>query len=142
MAGVVATATTTIEAGKDAVWKALTDPEEVKKYMMGSQVETDWKPGSPIVWKGEWEGKPFEDTGEILAVDEPNRLEITHFSPLTGQPDEPGSYHALVYTLEDKDGGTEVTLTQDNNGDKAEADRNASNWSMVLEGLKKAVEGG
>ncbi len=141
MAGLVATASTTIDAGRDRVWRAVTDSAELKQYFFGSDVETDWTPGSSITWSGEFDGKEYTDKGEIVAVDEPNRLEMTHFSPLTGQPDEPENYHALVFTLQDKNGGTEVTLTQDNNGDQAEADRNASNWSMVLEGLKKAVEG-
>ena len=54
---------------EELVWKALTDPALIGKYMLGAQVETDWKPGSPIVWKGEYEGKRYEDKGEILDFD-------------------------------------------------------------------------
>ena len=66
----VATAETEIEASPAEVWKALTDPELIKKYMFGSEVVTDWQPGSPITWKGEYEGKPYEDKGEILEVEQ------------------------------------------------------------------------
>jgi hypothetical protein len=49
MANYVATAETEINASPAQVWAALTDPELIKQYMFGSQVETDWHPRSPIV---------------------------------------------------------------------------------------------
>ena len=48
--------------------------------MFGSQVETDWQQGSPIAWKGEYEGKAYEDKGEIVAIVAARRLKVTHFS--------------------------------------------------------------
>jgi len=48
MTGKVASAETDIDAPRREVWRALTDPDEIEKYMFGSRVETDWKPGSPI----------------------------------------------------------------------------------------------
>ncbi|MEO7234728.1 MAG: SRPBCC family protein [Lapillicoccus sp.] len=142
MTGLVATATTTIEATKDKVWKALTDPDEVKAWFFGTDQRTDWTPGSPITWSGEWEGKPYEDKGEVVAVDEPHRFEVTHWSPLTGTDDAPENYHTLVYTLDDAAGHTEVTITQDNNGDDKEVQQNADSWSQMLGQLKKHVEAG
>ena len=69
MAGLIATAETDISAAPDRVWSALVDPEQIKQYMFGSQVVTDWQPGSPIVWKGVYDGKPYEDKGEVLEID-------------------------------------------------------------------------
>ena len=60
----VATATIEIDASPDEVWTALTDPEQIAKYMFGSQVVTDWQPGSPIVWKGEYEGRSTKTRGK------------------------------------------------------------------------------
>ena len=141
MNGIVATASIDIEAPAEQVWAALTEPEQIAAYMFGSQVETDWQVGSAITWNGEWEGKPYQDKGEVLAYDEPRRLSVTHFSPLTGQDDVPENYHTLVYELADADDGTSVTLSQDNNGSEEEAEHSTQNWTMVLEGLKKQVEG-
>ncbi len=87
MSGHIATAQCEIDAPPEKVWQALTDPELIKKYMFGSEVTTDWKPGSPITWKGEFEGRAYEDKGEIIAVEPRRRLEVTHFSPLTGAED-------------------------------------------------------
>ena len=89
MTGHIATAETEIDAPAKRVWEALTDPDEIEKYMFGSRVTTDWQPGSPITWKGEYEGKPFEDKGEILEVEPEHRLKLTHFSPLSGDETSP-----------------------------------------------------
>ena len=69
MSGHVATAQCEIEAPPEKVWRALTDPELIKKYMFGSEVRTDWQPGSPITWKGEFEGRPYMDKGEIVSFE-------------------------------------------------------------------------
>ncbi|MDX6239970.1 MAG: hypothetical protein QOG10_4785, partial [Kribbellaceae bacterium] len=81
MADHVATAETDISASPAQVWSALTDPEQIKKFMFGTDVQTDWQQGSPIVWKGVYEGKEYEDKGEILEIEQERRLKVTHFSP-------------------------------------------------------------
>lgn len=37
----------TVNASPSAVWHALTTPALVKKYLMGANVKSDWKVGSP-----------------------------------------------------------------------------------------------
>jgi uncharacterized protein YndB with AHSA1/START domain len=137
----VATAETDIKASPERVWDALVDPEQIKQYMFGSQVETDWKPGSAIVWKGEYEGKPYQDKGQILTVEPQHRLEVTHFSPMSGQKDEPANYHRLTYVLDGDGDTTHLSLSQDNNGSQEEAEHSKANWQMMLTGIKKLVEG-
>jgi uncharacterized protein YndB with AHSA1/START domain len=142
MTNIVAKTEVTVAAPVGQVWKALTDPDTIAKYFFGTRVETDWEPGSPIVWAGEYEGKRYEDKGKILDV-EPNRLlRMTHFSPASGQTDEPENYHTVTYVLDEEGGSTRVSLSQDNNGGDAEAERATANWNMVLSGLKRTVEGG
>jgi uncharacterized protein YndB with AHSA1/START domain len=141
MAGYVATAQIEIDASPDRVWSALTDPEQIEKYMFGSRVETDWKPGSPIVWKGEYEGKRYEDKGEIVEIEPKRRLKVTHFSPLSGQEDVPENYHTLVYELDEHDGHTRVSLSQDGNASEEAAEHSKANWQTMLSGLKNLIEG-
>ena len=43
----VATAETEVSASPAQVWKALTDPDQIKKYMFGTDVATDWRQGQP-----------------------------------------------------------------------------------------------
>jgi uncharacterized protein YndB with AHSA1/START domain len=135
-----ARATTTIAAGRAAVWKALTDPAAIKQYMFGADVISDWRKGSSIVWKGEYQGKSYEDKGEILAIEPEKSLQYSHFSPLAGKPDLPENYHTVTITLSGDDGTTNVSLTQDKNGSEESRAESEKNWTMMLDGLKKNVE--
>ena len=136
----IATVETEVEAPASRVWAALTDPDVIERYMFGARVVTDWKPGSSIVWKGEYEGKPFEDKGEVLEVVPEQRLKVTHFSPLSGEDDVPENYHTVTYELESDNGTTHVSLSQDNNPSAEAAEHSQANWEKMLSGLKATVE--
>jgi uncharacterized protein YndB with AHSA1/START domain len=136
----VAHAETEISASPQQVWDAMTDPEAISRFMFGSKVETDWEEGSPITWSGEYDGRPFQDKGEILEVVENQRLRMTHFSPLSGEDDVPENHHTLDYRLEDRGASTRLTLDQDGNDSAAQAEQFAGNWQMMLDQLKKYVE--
>jgi uncharacterized protein YndB with AHSA1/START domain len=135
-----AKATTTIHAPASKVWDALTKPDLIKQYLFNTEVISDWKEGSPITYKGEWEGKAFEDKGKILKMEPEKLLMSTHWSPLSGVPDSPENYHTVTYTLSEKDGRTEVTITQDNNASEEEKAHSEENWKTVLAGMKKLLE--
>ena len=136
----IAKAATTIKTSADKVWNALTDPEMIKKYMFGATVISDWKEGSKITWKGEWEGKPYEDKGKILRFEPKKNLQYSHFSPLSGLHDNPENYHIVTIDLEEKDEQTRVSLTQDNNASEKDRDHSEKNWKMMLDSLKKLLE--
>jgi uncharacterized protein YndB with AHSA1/START domain len=138
----IASASVVVKAPPERVWHALTDPGTIAKYMFGSTVTSDWTVGSTITYAGEYEGKKYEDHGEILEIVPNELLRSTHFSPLSGKPDVPENYHTLEYTLTPQGDGktTEVTLTQDNNASEQEAEHSAQNWKQMLDGLKKVVE--
>jgi len=137
-----ATAEVTIKGGVSQVWDALVSPDKIKRYMFGADVVSDWKVGSPIVWRGEWRGKPFEDKGRILEIQPGKRLRYSHFSPLSGEPDRPESYHTVTIQVEGIDGEVHVDLSQDHAGDEKARQESSRNWNMMLEGLKKTVETG
>jgi uncharacterized protein YndB with AHSA1/START domain len=136
----LAKASTTIEATAAEVWDALVDPAKIHEYMFGTNVTSDWKEGGPITWKGEWEGKPYEDKGVILKMKPTQVLQYTHFSPLAGLPDKPENYHKVTIELAENGASTNVTLTQDNNTSEKEREHSEKNWAMMLDGLKKFVE--
>lgn len=140
MPGLVAKASTEIAAPAERVWKALTDPAAIKQYYFGTDLKTTWKVGSPITFKGEWEGRPYEDKGVVKTFDAPRTLAYSHFSPLAGKPDKPENYHNIVVTLAPSGKRTRVTLEQDNNATEDERAHSAKNWEMMLGGLKKFVE--
>jgi len=135
-----AKATTTIHAPASKVWAALTQPNLIKQYLFDTEVISDWKVGSPIIYRGEWQGKPFEDKGKILKIEPEKLLMSTHWSPLSGVPDTPENYHTVTYTLSGKGDSTEVTITQDNNASEEEKEHSEQNWKTVLDGMKKLLE--
>ena len=141
MAGFTATAETDVAATPERVWGALTDPDQIAEYMGGSQVVTSWKVGSSITWQGEYDGRSYQDKGEVLTYDEPHVLSVTHYSPMMGQPDEPENYHTLVYTLTKSDDRTHLQLTQDGCDSEEQAAHFSKNWQGMLDGLKAHVEG-
>ena len=136
-----AKASITINAPAPRVWEALINPELIKQYLFGADVITDWKEGSQIIYKGTYEGKAYEDKGNVRKA-EPNKLLlITHWSPLSGSPDRPENYHQVSYELTAENGSTHLTITQDNNASKEEQEQNSNFWKTVLEGMKKLLEG-
>lgn len=136
----IATATTTISAPIRKVWNALVDPQVIKQYMFGTDVVSDWKEGDAIVWKGEWQGKPYEDRGVIKKIEPEHLIQYTHFSPLEGKPDVPENNHTITIELSSQGDQTAVTLSQDNNATAAAQEHSEKMWQMMLDSMKKVLE--
>ena len=130
----------TIPAKDADVWETLTSKAGMKAYMMGADVETDWKVGSPITMKGEFNGKAFEDRGEVRSFEPGRKLSYTH------QSGGKGPEHLVTVEIAPKGEATEVTITQANaDGSVTDADREhkaeyEKTWGMMLDGLEKAVK--
>ena len=133
---------TLIDADPGTVWDALTARKSA--MFMGADVETDWGPGSPISFTGEFEGKAFKDHGEIRDIEDRRRLTFTHYSPTSGKPDVPDSYNLVDVRLEPESGRTRVRLSQTPLGggrpDEPTVEAFRRNWEVMLGGLKQAAE--
>ena len=138
----ISKASTIINTSTSKVWDALTKPELIKQYMFGTEVITDWQVGSPITYKGIWDGKAYEDKGKVLQIEIEKFLVSTFWSSLAGLPDIPENYKTVRYELVPEDNGTRLTITQDNNDSQEEAAHSKQNWKMVLDGMKKLLEEG
>jgi uncharacterized protein YndB with AHSA1/START domain len=130
-----------IPAKPQDVWQTLTSKDGMKAYMMGADVQTDWKVGSPITMKGEFDGKAYEDRGEVRSFERWRRFSYTHVSSAA-----PGAEHLVTFELRPTDGdATEVTVTQENlDGSVSDTDREHQaqyerTWAAMLEGVEKAV---
>jgi uncharacterized protein YndB with AHSA1/START domain len=62
-----------VNAAPAEVWKVLTTPRLIRKYLMGTDVTSDWKEGSAIDYTGVYEGKAYHDRGIIKEM-EPEKL--------------------------------------------------------------------
>lgn len=129
-----------IAAPVEKVWAALTRPELVEQYFFGTKLVTDWQVGSPIFFRGEWEGKAYEDKGTVLAFDAPKSLKYNYWSSWGELPDVPENYANITYAVHEEGGMTIVTVTQDNIENEEKRAHSEQNWQMVLGGMKDMLE--
>ncbi len=136
----IAKAAITINAPATKVWEALVTPQLIKRYLFGTEVITDWQAGSPITYKGIWEGKAYEDKGKVLQIEPSKLLVSTFWSSMAGLADIPENYKTVRYDLLVEGKGTRLTITQDNNDNQDEANNSEQNWKAVLAEMKKLIE--
>ena len=139
--GFTAKKTITIHAPVERVWKALTDPAEVKQYFFGSNLHTTWKPGTPVRFTGEWDGKSYEDKGTVLQFEAGKMLQYDYHSSWSDKPDLPENYQIITYRVKSKGDSTLLAISQSNIPTLEQKVHSAQNWGMLLKSLKKLVEG-
>jgi uncharacterized protein YndB with AHSA1/START domain len=135
---------TSIEVNAPAakVWQALTDAAIVKQYFFGTNVKSDWKKGSPITWEGEWEGKSYKDTGTVLDIEPGKMLKYNYWSSMSGTENIPENYVDITYDLDEKDGKTVLTITQEKIKTEEAKEHSVQNWQWVFGKMKEMVESG
>ncbi|HEY2002955.1 MAG TPA: SRPBCC domain-containing protein [Acidobacteriaceae bacterium] len=91
-----------VEVGAPAatLWRVLTESAFIEQYMFGCYAETDWKPGSPLLWKGAADHKLYVK-GDIVAIEPPHRLVYTVIDPNSPIPDIPENYLRMTYELKE-----------------------------------------
>ncbi|HEY3251502.1 MAG TPA: SRPBCC domain-containing protein [Ignavibacteria bacterium] len=134
--------TAKINADISKVWNAFTDPEKTKEFMFGARVESDWKVGSPIIWKGMKDGKDIVFVqGSILNIEPGMVLQYTAFGPSGKLEDIPSNYTRVTMKFAPADGSTLLTVTQDNfGGDETRYSESNSGWDYTIKGLKGLME--
>lgn len=128
-----------IHAPLEKVWEAVTKPEIVKQYFFGTNLETTWEVGTPILFKGEWEGKEYVDKGIVQSFVPEKSLSYTYKSSSDESPDVPENYQLVTYQVDPRDVGVELSISQTAETQE-KADHSEKNWCMVLEEVKKLLE--
>jgi uncharacterized protein YndB with AHSA1/START domain len=139
-----------IHAPIEIVWDMLTNPEHTKKYMFGCETVSEWKPGSPLLWRANHEGKETVFVkGHVVAIQPPTLLTYTVIDPNADMPDIPDNYLNVTYELSAQDGTTVLTVSQDGfekaaDGEKRYQDvyNNGQGWNPILVEIKKLAEAG
>lgn len=126
-------------APKARVWKALTDPADIKQYFFGTNLITEWKIGGPIRFVGEWEGKSYEDKGTVLKFEPESILQYNYWSSMSGKEDKPVNYQTITYRVTEKDGLTNVQILQDGVTEETR-EHSEQNWKMMFEEIRRLVE--
>jgi uncharacterized protein YndB with AHSA1/START domain len=135
-----------IHAPASRVWTVLTDSAFIQQYMFGCVVETNWKPGSPLLWKGAADGHLYVK-GDVVAIDPPHRLEYTVLSADMKIDDIPENYLTIIYELkQNNESSTQLHVSMGDfnavgNG-KARYDETIAGggWALMLEKIKQLAE--
>ncbi|MEO6687195.1 MAG: SRPBCC domain-containing protein [Dyadobacter sp.] len=136
----IATTSISIFSSPLEVWKALIDPDIIKEYMHGTETQTTWELHTPITFRGEWEGVPYIDKGEIVEIIPQRVLSYTYWSPLSGTEDFEDNYSVITYHISPYDDETTLTVTQDNIETDEKVIAAEENWMKTLTHLKKILE--
>ena len=134
------TTSVTIDAPVERVWDALTTPEQIKGWFFGVDTESDWKAGDTLTHTGEWQGTPYADKGEILRIQPPTLLVHTHWSDVSGLPDEPTNYQHVIWALAGNGGSTRLTITERNLPSQEAKETSEESWKVALMALKHMLE--
>lgn len=137
-----------INASMAKVWDALVNPEQTKKYMFGCETVSDWKVGSPLLWRGEYEGKEMVFVkGTVVDIKPGKFLAYTTIDPNSTIDDLSENYLTVTYDLTVENGQTLFTVTQGDYSTVAEGERryaeaynNGEGWNPILAQIKKLVE--
>lgn len=136
----IARATISMQASRAKVWEALVNPAIIKQYMFGTEAVSDWKKGSSVVYRGEWEGKPYEDKGVILEIEPEKRMVMDYSSSFSGDLKDARNHRLITYELEVEDDQTVLTVVQDNNPSQKAAEDSTKNWQYILQTMKQLLE--
>jgi uncharacterized protein YndB with AHSA1/START domain len=130
---------TYIASTPEKLWEALTSSDFTRRYWFDTELQSDWKVGSPValVMNG-----VTTDRGEILEADRPRRLSYSfRHVQNEGLSKEPPS--RVVFNLEKHDALVKLTLTHENFAAGSELlDGISRGWPAIMSSLKSLLESG
>ncbi|WP_252699017.1 SRPBCC family protein [Natronosalvus vescus] len=125
----------TVDAPRDRVWRAFTDPDELEQWFVPDGMTAEVRAneleanGEMIIsWIGD--DQRIDNEGYYVEVVEPERL-------VSGEETEDGELR-VTYEFRDVDGGTEIVITQE--FPESVPDGAAEGWAGMLDQLVELLE--
>src|SRR5437879_5663113 len=128
-----------IKTTPELLWKAITDGAIRSKYQFGSQLSSDWTPGSRFEMRTP-DGSTVLGEGENLEVDPPHRL-VQSMVALWGEDVKAEGPTRITWEIEPVGDSCHLVVTHDQLRDDAN-DQLYGGWPMILSGLKTYLETG
>ena len=129
-----------IRATPEQIWQGLTDSDLVRRYYFGSVIDSDFRPGSPIVYKQPDTGR-IDITGEVVEADPPRRL--VHTFTVAWDPDVHDPPSRVTWEITPMGEACKVSVTHDGfPGENETFHQTKDGWPLILSGLKTLIETG
>jgi uncharacterized protein YndB with AHSA1/START domain len=129
-----------IDASAEKIWDALINPEKIKQYLYGTEAISEWKAGSPIIFQGTWEGKPYQDKGFIMDF-VPNKLfRYEYWSGFSGKEGKKENYSEVTFEISSQHNSFVLKLKQQGFANEQAHAHSLQGWKAVLEKIKEVVE--
>ena len=122
---------------REAAWRELTKTGEVQYPMFNAVLETDWEPGSKMLYYKPDRTMVFV-VGEVVEVEAPSRF--VHTYRFTDLDDDAT---LVTWDFEEIASGVRVTVTHSRfDGETPTKKRVTGGWKMILATLKQILETG
>jgi uncharacterized protein YndB with AHSA1/START domain len=122
------------------LWEALTDPQFIRQYWFGVNVECAWKKGSP--WKLVYPDGRLADAGEILDIEPPRRMVIRWQNEWNPELKAEGPSRCTI-ELEESGSAVKLTITHEIERPGSPFIKAVSGgWPKVVSNLKSLLETG
>jgi len=129
-----------IRATPERIWQALTNSDLVKRYYFGSVIESDFRAGSPLVYKQPDTGR-VDITGEVIEADPPRKL--VHTFSVGWDEDVHDPPTRVTWEITPAGEASRVAVTHDGFTEENETfAQTKGGWPMILSGLKTLLETG
>ena len=129
-----------LNASKENIWNALTNPDIISKYLFGAEVISKWKIGSKILYKGNFNGTRFEDKGEITAFDPYKCFQYRYWSENHGTKNVKSNYVTITYQITEKGSSCILDIFQENYKSQIIVNGMNTIWDTIIEQLKFVLE--
>ncbi|MCZ6561230.1 MAG: SRPBCC family protein [Gammaproteobacteria bacterium] len=130
-----------IRTTPEKLWEALTSAAFTRLYFHNTEINSDWKVGSPVVFNRANDGGIAVE-GEILAADKPRLLSYT-WRALYDEDMAAESHSRLTFEIEEMPGVCRLRIVHDDfDADSKTYEQVSQGWSAIICSLKSLLETG
>lgn len=138
----VVTRSILLKATPERVWEALTHPGMTRQYLYNCEVQSDWRRGSKLLWKGNYQGQEINGEGEILDLIPGRLIKYSGFDRLVeGDTSREGNIY-ITHEIIPHGAHTKLLTTLEHfEGDETRAEYAADKWDLeIMPRLQTLVE--
>lgn len=129
-----------IAASPDAVWRALTDPDTLARWMGGARLDRTWELGRDLALTVDLNHKTYEDRVKALALEPGRLLSYSHWTRISRLPDRPENRSVITFVLDSVGARTRLTVTHESHKGEAVLEHARFFWGVALSVLKRLLE--